>query len=113
MNAGQTARWTTRFIAIAMVVVALLAFKVMESQLERIGKAADRVDSRAGTKVERGAPDTLPQPATALLPTPGPKLGESGEGLDSTRVAPEEDPAEAARDEALPQAGVIPEGAIW
>lgn len=109
MNAGKTARWTTRLIALAMIVVALVAFRVMESQLKRIGEAAERVDARVATEV----PVSPAQPITTQLPTPGPKPGEGGEALDSKRVTPEDDPAEAARKEGLPVPGHVPEGAVW
>ena len=109
MNAGKTARWTTRLIGLAMIVVALVAFRIMESQLKRIGEATERVDAR----VEREVPVSPRQPITAELPTPGPKPGEEGEPLDSKRAAPDEDPAVAAREEALPVPGHVPEGAVW
>jgi hypothetical protein len=113
MNAGRTARWTTRFIALAMIVVALVAFRIMESQLRRIGKAAEGVESRAETRAQKPAPAPVRQPITARLPMPGLQPGEGEEDVDSKQVTPDEDPARAAREEALPQPGRIPEGAVW
>lgn len=114
MNAGHSARWGTRFLALAMVLVAILVFSVMEKQLKRIGKAAGRVDARGGgPKVERGAPDVPAQPPTARLPGPGNQAGADPEALDSKRESVDDDPAQAAREEALPEPGHIPAGAVW
>lgn len=114
MNAGKTARWATRLIALAMVVVAMLAFRVMKKQLERIHLAAERVESRAGSRVERSAAERPPQPPTAALdPKRQAAEAEPEAEVDPKRGSPSVDPSEAAREEALPQAGRLPEGAIW
>ena len=118
MNTGQTARWGTRFLALAMVIVAIVVFSVMEKQLKRIGKAADRVDARGGgSRVERGARDEPRQPPTARLPVAGGQPGAEQEtedgALDSKRKTADDDPARSAREEALPEPGRLPAGAVW
>ena len=105
MNRAKTARWVTRFVGLAMIVAALVALRVMEGQLRRIGKTAERTER---PKPELRAP---PMPSTQLpvvqLPPPPPP-----DELDSLEYVPSdfENPLGVPEQVRLP--GEVPEGAV-
>lgn len=104
MNRAKTARWASRLIALGMLVAALVAFRVMESQLRRLGESAQRL--------EDDRPEPKPPPSTRLpvVRLPAEPIPDE---LDSKTYVPESDGDEPEVPEELPAPGEVPEGAVW